>query len=88
MFTVDVKTLMIKDLLNLVVPDVSNRVQWKQEKQKEDHDKSASKRKFQEGDLVFTIRVTSDKDRIPGKIVKSLGSLSFEVELEDNNVIR
>ena len=77
-----------RTLLDLVVPDVSNRVQRKQEKQKEDHDKSASKREFHEGDLIFTKRVPSDKDWIPGKIVKSLGSLSFEIELEDNNVIR
>jgi transposase InsO family protein len=78
-----------RTLLDLLVPKVSDRVQHKQEQQKSSHDKRARVRKFQVNDLVYARKFPNAKEWIPGKIVKVLGPLSFEVELElDHSIIR
>ena len=77
-----------RTLLDLILPNLSNKVQQKQEKQKSDHDKRAKERSFQVNDRVYVRKFPTSKDWIQGKVVKTLGSRSYEIELLDGTKIR
>lgn len=77
-----------RTLLDLILPDISNKVHQKQEKQKSDHDKQAKERSFQVNDMVYVRKFPTSKDWTQGKVVKSLDSRSYEIELTDGTKIR
>ena len=75
-------------LLDLMLPDLSNRVQDKQFAQKQYQDKHSKSRNFNVGDLVYVRLLPANDTWIPGTIEKVLGSLSFLITLEDDTTVR
>ena len=71
----------LKSCLDLLKPNNSGRVEYKQQMQKSVHDRHAKTRYFVEGDEVYSHNFRQHPLRLAGKIVKTTGPLSFEIEL-------
>ena len=69
--------------LDLLKPDVRQRVIQKQSKQKLNHDKHCKSQIFPEGERVLAKNLGQGKKWLPGKIVSQKGPVTFEIELED-----
>ncbi|PIK56484.1 hypothetical protein BSL78_06599 [Apostichopus japonicus] len=79
----------LRSRMDLIHPNLYQRVQAKQEQQKRQHDKSSVNRSFDLGDKVFAknFAIRGQKWLI-GHIVKKTGPISFKVKLENGNVVR
>ena len=78
-----------KSRLDLLKPDISQRVEVKQQQQKSTHDSHAQARPFSEGEEVYTRNFQqSGKPWIPGKISKATGPVSYQVMLEGGQIVR
>ena len=73
--------------MDLMRPDVSNRVCTKQGCQKALHDCQSRERQFEVGDLVFAHNFGSGQKWLAGTVVTVKGQ-SYTVELEDGRNIR
>ena len=69
--------------LDLLKPNIAERVERKQEDQKARYDKKAKSRTFHVGNHVFVKNFGAGSKWLPGKIVNMSGPVSFLVELED-----
>ena len=69
--------------LDLLKPDVSARVQDKQQAQKSSHDAHARERSFKVGDPVFARNFSTGSLWLPGKVMAVNGPLSYLITLED-----
>ena len=78
----------LKSRLDLLKPDISGRVEHKQQMQKSAHDRHAKTRYFAEGDEVYARNFRQYPPWLAGKIVKTTGPLSFEIELSGGRVVR
>ena len=78
----------LKSRLDLLKPDTSGRVEHKQQMQKSGHDRHAKTRYFAEGDEVYAHNFRQYPPWLAGKIVKTSGPLSFEIELSGGRVVR
>ena len=80
----------LKSPLDLLKPDLHFRVEEKQEKQKQYHDKSSRQRSFAIGDLVFIKNFSrSSADRwLPGQVIAVAGPRSFQVKIFDGRIVR
>ena len=78
----------LKSRLDLLKPRLDQRVQHKQECQKEGHDKRAKVRSFKVGDSVYVKNHGRGDKWLFGTIVESYGPLSYQVELPDQRVVR
>ena len=74
--------------LDLLKPELSTKVQLKQESQKRNHDIHTKGREFQIGDQVFVKEFPSGKDWLEGTITEVRGPLTYHVTLSDGRVIR
>ena len=75
--------------LDLLYPDLSQKVHKQQFKQKLAHDNTKPLRSFQVGDLVYAENFSSTTPKwLPGKVLETTGPLSYKVELEDGSVVR
>ena len=73
----------------LLFPDLKERVEKRQKKQKETRDNSKAVRKFQEGDSVFVESSSRSEPRwITAMVVQVSGPLSYEVKLEDGTMVK
>jgi len=77
----------LRSRLDLLKPDITARVQQKQLKQKESHDRHARDRCLDVGDSVFTRNFSKGDKWLPGRIVERTGPVSFKVELEGEGLI-
>ena len=68
-----------RTILDLILPDVTSRLQHKQEQQKSNHDKQAHERSFQLEDKVYVRKFPTGKDWTSGKVVKVFGPRSFKL---------
>ena len=73
--------------MDLLKPDISCRVEHRQQTQKSAHDRHAKTRYFVEGDEVYAHNFRTHPQWLAGKIVKITGPLSFEIEMSDGRVI-
>ena len=73
--------------MDLIKPDISGRVEHRQQMQKSTHYRHAKSRYFAEGDEVYARNFRHHPPWLAGKIVKITGPLSFEIELSDGRVI-
>lgn len=73
--------------LDLLIPDVNSKVQFRQLSQKSHHDQRARERAFQPGDTV-SVRNFSENNWMPGVIEKASGPLSYQIKLEDGRIVR
>ena len=72
---------------DLLIPDLSGRVQQRQQVQKTNHDKKTKERIFQTGDTVSVCNFPGDT-WMQGTIEKPSGLLSYNVKLQDERLIR
>ena len=70
--------------LDLLKPNIAERVERKQEDQKTRHDKKAKSRTFHVGNHVFVKNFGAGSKWLPGQIVDMSGPVSFLVQLEDS----
>ena len=74
----------LKSALDLVKPDLANKVKERQQKQKDNHDKRAKHREFDIGDNVYAlIHARNNQTWIPATITAVTGPLSYVVMLAD-----
>ena len=80
----------LKSRLDLVFPNIEEKVVEKQSKQKEHHDKTSKRRIIKVGDSVFAknFSLNSQLKWIKGTIKNQTGPLSFKIELQDGRMIR
>lgn len=78
----------LKSHLDLIKPDISRRVEFKQQMQKSAHDSRTRSRHFIEGEEVFAHNFRHDPPWVAGKIIKSTGPSLFKITLKDGRVIR
>ena len=75
--------------LDLLKPNITERVEQKQFNQKLTHDKSSVTRDFQEGEEVYAKNFSAHGPRwLAGHITKLTGPVSVEIQLEDHSQIR
>ena len=74
--------------LDLLKPQLSTRVQQKQDTQKKNHDVHVKPREFRVGELVFIKDFPSGKQWLPGSVSEVKGPLSYCVTLSDGRVVR
>ena len=80
----------LRSPLDLLKPDLHIRVEEKQEKQKQYHDRIAHQRSFAVGDLVFirNFSRSSTDQWIPGEVISTTGPRSFRVKVPDGRILR
>ena len=76
-----------KSRLYLLTPLISERVESRQQRQKQQHDANSRDRCFMEGDTVFVKNFQAGDKWLPEIISKRTGPVSFEVQLS-NGCIR
>ncbi|XP_060742372.1 uncharacterized protein K02A2.6-like [Tachysurus vachellii] len=74
--------------LDFIHPDLTRKIQERQQKQKVHHDKKAHERSFGVGDPVLVRNFTYGPKWIPGHIDTMTGPLSCKVMLGDGRVVR
>ena len=74
--------------LDLLAPDIGERVRKRQTLQKHSHDLHAKDKLFRENDQVLAKNFGHGPPWITGKILKESGTTTFLVELADGRVIR
>jgi hypothetical protein len=74
--------------LDVLHPDVRQRVQNQQMKQKELHDQHAVDRQLRPGDLVYSREFGKQQKWCPGVINTQTGPVSYTIQLEDDREIR
>ena len=79
----------LRSRLDLLFPDIRDRVQSQQEKQQQYHDDSKLLRTFDVGDNVYAEDFRARGSRwIPGIVKKRTGPLSYIIELHDGHLFR
>ena len=73
--------------LDLLLPDIINRVHQKQQTQKVNHDKYSRFRTFQVGDNVQIPDTRTGNGWVPGVTTKASGPLSSQVKLQDGRIV-
>ena len=78
----------IRTRLDLLKPNVNERVEYRQFQQKLAHDSSAQKRSFEKGDAVFARNFGTGSRWLSSVIQEVTGPVSFVVKLPDGRVVR
>ena len=73
--------------LDLIKPNIADRVRRNQQKQKAEHDRGTVHRSFKIGTPVFVKNFTSGPTWLPGMVIKTKGNCSYHVELSDGRII-
>ena len=73
--------------LDVLHPDVRQRVQNQQKKQKELHDQHAVDRQLRPGDLVYSREYGKQQKWCPGVINTQTGPVSYTIQLEDDREV-
>ena len=75
--------------MDALFPNTADRVQAKQEQQKNMHDSTAHNRSFSVGQSAVLVRNFAAGERwIPGQITEPVGPVSFLIELEDGRIFK
>jgi len=77
----------LRTRLDLIRPEMGNRVRQQQAKQKQNHDIHSKQQDFQEGMSVYVFNNLGTPKWLPGIIQKKTGPVSFVVELSDRRVL-
>ena len=73
--------------LNLLLPNIADKVQCNQSLQKQTHNYHARDRQLQIDDLVLAKNYGQGPPWIPGNVLKQLGAVTFVVELTYGTII-
>lgn len=76
----------LRSTLDLAHPDLKRKVENRQEKLKENHNRCARGRHFGEGDTILTKNFGHGPNAIPGVIEAVTGPVSYRVILGDGRV--
>ena len=74
--------------LDLMHPDLAQKILLKLQRQKQDHDKTCRERTFKVGQHVFVRNFSKRCKWLPGTILERTGPVSFCCELTDGTVVR
>ena len=77
-----------KSRLDLLTPLIAERVESRQQRQKQQHDASSRDRCFMEEDTVFVKNFQAGDKWLPGIISKRTGPVSFKVQLSNGCIRR
>ena len=77
-----------RSCLDLALPDMSSKVQRKQQTQKFNHDQRAKSRTIQARNTVNVRNFPAGNGWLPGIIVEANGPLSFQIKLQDGRVVK
>lgn len=77
----------IRSRLDLLKPNLEQKVAEKQRRQQFDHDKHSRMRQFSVGDKVFVKNQGRGETWLSGHIIESSGPVSFKVQLQDGRTI-
>ena len=77
-----------RSCLDLIIPDMSSKIQKKQQTQKFNHDQRARSRTLQVGDTVNVQNFPTGDGWLPGIIMEENGLLSFQIKLQDGRMVR
>ena len=69
--------------LDLLFPQIADRVENQQARQKNSHDRTAQQCNFMQGQAVYARNFREGERWIPGYIVEVTGPVSYNIELED-----
>ena len=72
-----------RTVLDLLKPHTADRVEAKQQKQKQHHDLRAKDRKFKIGGKIYYYNLGVGNKQLSGRIIKQMGPVSFHVDLDD-----
>jgi hypothetical protein len=78
----------LRTQLDLIQPNLGDRVREEQSQKKEVHDYHARERIIKTGNLVYAKYFTKPKSWMPGTVVKKTGTVSAEIQLDDGLIIR
>ena len=78
----------LKSRFDLLKPNLTTRVEHKQQQQKHSHNTHAMLWKFQEGEEVYVRDFRPDHTWLPAKIVKCSGPVSYKVQLNNDQIVR
>ena len=78
----------LRTQLDLIQPNLGDRVREKQSQQKAVHDYHARERIIKTGNLVYAKDFRKPKSWMPGTVVKKTGPVSAEIQLDDGLIIR
>ena len=78
----------LRSRMDLVLPNLAQRVSTQQEKQAAYRNKHTQVKTFDKDDKVFVRDLPSGKDWLPGVITNLFGSKSCEITLSDGRVVR
>ena len=76
----------LKSCFDLLKPNLTTRVEQKQQQQKHNHDTHAVPQKFQEGEEVYIRDFRPGHTWLPGKIIKCSGPVSFKVQFNNDQI--
>ena len=74
--------------LDLMRPNISNRVKKAQERQKQQHDRTSKDRTFTSGDKVFVKNFREGPNWLTGTIITSTGPVSYKIQLDSGHMVR
>ena len=74
-----------RSTLNLIKPNIADRLRRNQQKQKAGHDRGTVTRSFEIGTPVFARNFIT---WLPGKLILSKGNCAYDIELADGRIIR
>ena len=78
----------LRSRLDLLKPNIGQKVAAKQQQQKNFHDTHCRERTFSVGERVFIKNNAKGQKWIPGSITKQTGPVSFKVKLHNGKIIR
>ena len=78
----------LRSRLDLLKPDVQQKVIQKQCKQKLDRDSHCKDRHFSEGERVYVKNFGQGEKWLQGEIVKQKGPVTFEIKLQDGRIFQ
>ena len=78
----------LKSRFDLLKPNLTTRVEQKQQQQKHNHYTHAVPRKFQEGEEVYVHDFRPGHTWLPGKIIKCSGPVSYKVQFDNDQIVR
>ena len=78
----------LKSHFDLLKPNLTTRVEQKQQQQKHNHDTHAVPRKFQEREEVYVRDFRPGHTWLPGKIVKCSSPVSYKVQFDNDQIVR
>ena len=77
----------LRSRLDLLKPNLEQKVAEKQRRQQFDHDKHSRARQFSDGEKVFVKNQGRGETWLPGHIIESSGPVSFKIQLQDGRTI-